>query len=490
MENVKLHSNRVWIAEDQSDPDALIAKIVICDFSVNKNGVQLNRETIDEWMSSLVNAPLVGRIKAKSNGEIDFTSHNVTVVTRVDEDGSEYSDIEFNTDAFGTFTAVEIEEIDGVECIVATARVWKRFYDASNLILKRINEGTLSTSWEISVEKSNKKIISGSVVKVIDKGRFIGHTLLSSQTEPAYNISRVLEVAATNDDEELCSAIIRDVMSMENNSDGNEVQNMEEVITNEVNIADVPTDEVAEIVETEVVSEVEPSVELEAEHEEVVETVATEPEKAELTMRDLRYRMGEALHVTTGKWLDVIFIFPESKKVWAHDCEEKETDIYEFTYAVDGDEIILTDMTQVTLVVSPRQINSVFDEKNSALVEANNRINELTAEIATLTPYKEQAEKAEKEAAEAKRLSDIAELRVYAEDSKVFSKEELESEEIASLIESLKASEIKAMIADRIVAKAAKAKPEIATKQVKPRLDITCTTDSDPAAILRNFVHR
>lgn len=165
MDNVKLFSNKVWLAEEQGDPDALIAKIVICDFGVNKNGVMLNRDTIEEWMSSLVNAPLVGKIKAKSNGEIDFTSHNATVVTRVDENGNEYADIEFNTDAFGTFVDASIETIEGAECIVATARVWKRFYDASNLIVKRIKEGTLSTSWEIAVEKSTSRIMNGSPCK-------------------------------------------------------------------------------------------------------------------------------------------------------------------------------------------------------------------------------------------------------------------------------------------------------------------------------------
>lgn len=486
MDNIKFYSNQVWLAEDQSDPDALSAKIVICDFSVNKNGVQLNRDTINEWVSSLVTAPLVGKIKAKANGEIDFTSHNATVVTRVDENGEKYSDVEFNTDAFGTFVSAEIEMVDGAECIVATAKVWKRFYDASNLILKRIKEGTLSTSWEISVEDAEKKIVSGSIVKVINKGRFIGHALLSSNTPPAYDISRVLEVASANEDEELCSAIIRDVMSMANDPIGNEVHEMDEIINETVETVE---EVIAEIVEeTPVVEEVAEV----AEVEETVEVVIPEPEveKSELTMRDLRRKIEDALYMTVRKYLDVGFIFPESHTGWAHDWEDKETDMHEFSYAVNDDEVTVFDIQRVTLLVSPRNINSSFDEKNAALVDANAKINELSAQIESLSVYKEAAEKAEREAAEAKRISDVAELRAYTESASIFTKEELASTEIEEMISSLKTTEIKALIADRIVAKSRKTKPEVATvKQPKERVDINTVPDTNLATAFREYIH-
>lgn len=489
MDNVKLYSNKVWIAEDQSDPDALIAKIVICDFSVNKNGVMLNRQTIDEWMSSLVNAPLVGKIKAKSNGEIDFTSHNATIVMRIDEEtGEEYADIEFNTDAFGTFIAVEIEEIDGVECIVATAKVWKRFYDASKLIVKRIKEGTLSTSWEISVEKSNKKIMQGSLVKVIDKGRFIGHALLSEATAPAYDISRVLEVATTNEDEELCSAIIRDVMSM-NDTGGNEVQKMDEenkIVTSEEGEENSTDIENQEIDET---SDVKLDDDINTDDVDASEK-SNEIEKSELTLWDLRLKIEESVWRALDAYPDMVWIFPEAHLVWAHVWDSKETDLFEFTYAVENDEVTLSEPAAVSLVVAPRNINSTFDEKNSALIDANKKIDELSSEIAALAPYKDAAEKAEREAAEAKRQSEISELRIYVEDSRVFTKEELVSEEISTMIESLKTSELKSIIADRIVEKAKKGKPETATaKQAKEKVDISSVSTMNPAEIFKNFVH-
>lgn len=481
MDNIKFYSNQVWLAEEQGDPDALSAKIVICDFSVNKNGVQLNRDTINEWVSSLVNAPLVGKIKAKGNGEIDFTSHNATVVTRVDENGEQYSDIEFNTDAFGTFTSAEIELVDGVECIVATAKVWKRFYDASNLIVKRIKEGTLSTSWEISVEDAEKKIISGSIVKVINRGRFIGHALLSSATAPAYDISRVLEVASANEDEELCSAILRDVMSMANDSTGNEVQSMEENINETVKTVVEEAPAVEETAETN-------------ETTEVVESETEQTEKAELTMWDLRKKVEDAIcRKLYVRWLDMIWLFPVSAKAWAHKYDDDEMSLNEFTYTVANDEVEVSEPSLVTLTVAPREINSAFDEKNSALVEANKQINELSAQVEALAPYKAAAEKAELEAAEAKRNAEIAELREYAESAGVLSKEELESEEVAALINDLKALEIKALIADRIVEKSKNAKP-IETSQkrtAKVRTEINYSEDTtNPVDALRNFIRR
>lgn len=485
IKNVKLFSNRVWIAEEQADADALICKIVICDFSVNKNGVLLNRDTISEWMESLLNAPLVGKIKAKSNGEIDFTSHNATLVTRVDEDGNEYTDIELNTDAFGTFTAVEIATIDGVECIVATARVWKRFYDASNLIVKRIKEGTLSTSWEISVDSSEKRIINGSLVKVINFGRFIGHALLSSQTAPAYDISRVLEVAAQTDDEELYSALVRDVLKLD--AKENEVEKLDKE-----QILDIATDEVAiDIADVAPVDVNDPAPQPESVVSDVEETAGGEPERAEMTMRDLRWKIEEAIYKFADKYLDVVFIFPESHTGWAHDWAENETDMHEFSYSVENDEVSILSVNAVTLLVAPRNINSALNEKNTVLIEAQKQIDALTAQVEVLEPFKAAAEQAAIAEAEAKRQADIADLRAYAEESKMLTKDELASGEIAEMIDLLKVSEIKAIISDRIVAKNKKVtETASAPKQPKPRIDISSSeTVTDRASIFKKFIH-
>ena len=77
-------------------------------------------------------------------------------VKKVDEHGNEYYEVEFDTDAFGTFFDVGIETINDIEYIVASCEIWKRFSKACEIIIKRIKEGTLHTSWEISIEESSQ----------------------------------------------------------------------------------------------------------------------------------------------------------------------------------------------------------------------------------------------------------------------------------------------------------------------------------------------
>jgi len=482
---MKLFSSKIWISEE-SDPDVLHLKVLICDFSVNKNHTQINRDTINEWMNTLENAPLVGKIKAKANGEIDFTSHNAVVVTRVDENGESYSDIEFNTDAFGAFTSVSLEEVDGIESIVANAVVWKRFFDASQLIQKRVKAGTLSTSWEIAVEDSEKKIISGELVKVINKGRFLGHALLSAATPPAYPRSKILEVASTDNDEELCAAILQDILALnENKPNGNEVQTMNK---NEVvidNAEETPADPPV----TEQSAENPPAEEQPAEP-----TVEENPTVAELTLWDLRKKVEIAIcNKLDVNWLDMIWLFPVSAKAWAHKYEDDEMNLNEFTYTVDGDEVVVSEPVLVTLTVSPREINSSISARDDTIVSLNSKIQTLESDVSALTPYKTAAEQAERERAEAAKQQQIAELRQYAEDANVFTKEELDSDEITTLISDMKSVELKAKIADRIVAKQAKPrKPETASAkpQPKPKADINISDTQTPGKVLMDWLNK
>ena len=72
LDTVILRGGKVWLSEQEADPDALYAKFLVCDFSVNGNGVRLDRDTIDAWVSTLKDQPLVGKIAAKSDGSMDL----------------------------------------------------------------------------------------------------------------------------------------------------------------------------------------------------------------------------------------------------------------------------------------------------------------------------------------------------------------------------------------------------------------------------------
>lgn len=86
------YSRNICCSEITEHPDHYLAKFVICDFSVNGNQVALNRDTIESWMSTLVGNPLVGKLVVAPKGELDFSGHNMKVVTRKDDDGIEWDD--------------------------------------------------------------------------------------------------------------------------------------------------------------------------------------------------------------------------------------------------------------------------------------------------------------------------------------------------------------------------------------------------------------
>ena len=211
-----LNSLGVELSESEEDRDYLNIKFVLCDFKPNGNNVMLNRATIDSWLQTLVNKPVVGKISGN-----DFTSH-------------QYKNGKFNTDAFGVFTKVYISTLDnGDECIIAEGMIWKRFEKACGIIQSRISRGlTVSSSWELINNGSHIEEIDGRKVKVIDSGLFTGHCLLGSKTPPAYDCSRVIDVAEQTLEEqfiEFSQALQEDI----NNIKGGEEMENENFISKE-----------------------------------------------------------------------------------------------------------------------------------------------------------------------------------------------------------------------------------------------------------------
>ena len=500
MERIKLYSDKVWISEQEKDPEILTLRILISTFEPNLNGVLLNRATIDTWLDSIITKPLVAKIayktdKSGKNQVADFTGHNVSFETYIDEAGVEQERVLFDTQAFGTIVSAAIENIDGKEGIVIVAHVWRRYYTATEIIERRIKEGNLHTSWEISVIDYEKKIIGGQLVKVINRGIFSADTMLGNAYPPAFPTARILDVASDQNDTELCDALIHDTMSLNENSKGNEVEKMnEETIVNEIDTGGVENAEEEKAAAPERAEETRSEETGAAEGQEKEVEPIEEPARAELTMRDLRWKIEESLYKFADKYLDVVFIFPESHVGWAHDWDENETDMHEFTYSVENDEVVISNVVPVTLVVSPRQINASLDEKNSALIESQKQINILENQIAELAPLKEAAEQAALEKAEQERQEAIAELRAFAEDSGVLTSEELAEGEIAEMIQTLKAVELKVLIAERIVQKTKKkSAPETAAakKIVKPRLALDeAEVAEKPGKVLMSWLNK
>ena len=485
------YSKNVCCSEITEHPDHYLAKFVICDFSVNGNQVALNRDTIESWMSTLVGNPLVGKLVVAPKGELDFSGHNMKVVTRKDDDGNEYKTAEFDTDAFGSFQSVGIEKIDDTDFIVASCKIWKRYPKACATILRRIESGTLNTSWEIDVLKAHMGIVGGRMAKIIDDGVFTAHCLLGANVEPAYKCSKLLEVAETDFGLELANAYIEDTKEISNTeSNEKEAKNLELNKDKETQAAQVenPTEtEQAEKTVTE--STTDPTTP--AEHdvqtsEEGGETHhPTEPETStesagepepesttetsSLTGHDLYEKLNDAV-VKFNSDMYLAEVFPEDHTIW---CKKfgrcmNDLDYIMFSYTVEGNEVSLGEPQRITLTVSISDVNTKIAELNNTIASLNTELQSAKEEVASLAPYKDKAEKAEAEKAAAELAQKKEYLRQYAISSKMITEAEVsEGGKYASLIENLDETGIKSVIAERCVEAAKKAtEKKIETSEV------------------------
>ena len=494
MDNIVFYSDQVYLSEN-SNPDSYIAKFIICDFGRNKNGVALDRNTIENWMSTLKNKPLVGKIKMRYDGEYDFTGHNVREVEKVDENGNKYREVEFDTEAFGTFFDVAIETINDKEYIVASCEIWKRFTKACEIIVNRIQEGSLSTSWEISVEKSTQGIIDGLMTKIIQAGRFIGHCLLGKNVSPAYDSSGLLEIASTNYDMEFAEALSQDILSqgLDIKNEAKEENNLQSNI--ETQVAEENVEET--VVETPVAETTESSTETE------VTENKDETEVSQLTEYDLRKKICEACRAKLDKWCWISFHFPVEKEVWLEvDGRESELDFVRMTYTVENDTITVSDPEEVKLTVSIADVNTKIAEleaevstKDEAIIKSGEEIARLKTEISELSPFKEKFEKAEQERIENELKEKKDNLVSSITKSGLITKDEIEaSEELKGYVDNLDEKSLKAILADRYIAslndnttEISETQNEVETETASTNLDGLEDEQLDVKSIMKNY---
>lgn len=464
MEKLYFQPSKIWIAEAENGN--MQAKFALCDFSVNLNGTKLDRDTIENWMGTIVNQPLVGKIvRNGNNGSEDFAGHEMQKTYVKDDLGNLVQTYTFQTAAYGTFTDVAIESIDGKEYIVATAEIWDRYPKTVRLIKDRIASGTLHTSWEISVKDS---VVSDDGIKTIKDGYFKGLAMLGASVQPAYpDASYLMEVAEANEDE-LVSAMEEDWrIEME--------KNKELELATEEPVAD--DESVASATEPEAEgAAAEPVADPETEHasaEPEAEADTAEPENAEqgepenaetdvasLTVEDLYRKLDRAIHDQTGFWGYISYLFPEEHTVWYKpDRAESQLDYTLYVYEVVGDEVIIDEGTPVKLAVSIASVNETLAEKDAALAAALAEATSLREQVAELEKVKAAYDKLMAEKDAAAKEAQKAELRTYAMKSGLFTEGELAKGNAKKLIDNLDKAGINQMIADRYMAKL-KSEPE------------------------------
>lgn len=518
MEIVRISGKSIALAESKTDPDIYVATFVICDFDANKNDVELNRDTIDDWKDTLVGKPVVGKIKMRVDGEYDFSGHNAKVIHCTDDNGKKYDSIEFDTDAFGTFTSCDVADVDGKDMIVATANIWKRFTRACSIIQDRIAEGGISTSWEVAIEKKKNVLEGGSIVKRIDKGRFLGHCLLGKDVEPAYDSSALLEVASANADQELVSALSQDILetSSDINTENDYVRKEDGMKKNKNGEAEMDTAEVESATtenETEAAAAVEAGEgELPKDNEGDTADIEDTPENGETeqegtvtaendvdtaanTARDLEEKIQECYRKNFGQphgdYSYLAYMFPEQHKAWFKDSYGPQLSFTEYTYTVDAeDNVMLRDPMDIKLGATVSDVQ----EMSSKIVSLTEALSQANADIKNLEPYRESFEKSEAERKENEHKAAVEAMKVYAQNSHCFSESEINEGEIAEMIGALDKTGLSLVIADRVIAKNEKVEVDSAEAHTKVNKIVTSNLADDDGAdidykkVMRDFL--
>lgn len=479
----------VEIAEHK---DYLELENLVCYYDYpNANGSQIDYGTTDEEKAATLERaktlclmPVYAKCAVNRHGDPTFKGHEISFDSK--------GEAVFGTMPIGVHYSVKIKKHDIVAadgtahrlpCLFAKQKIWKRNKNAVAATRRLFAEGKLYNSWEMDVKQYTFK----GGVKHLEDYSFLGNALLGYEyASPAYGTgggAQVISVSAKDGNSfklseaelMIAEALYMDSLENQTGDDECEVSEMlerkedfevvvDEIATDEVEISEEnPVDESSpEIEETDVeVSENaqeedsgepenndEPEI---SETEEVSEETAQEVEEVEssaLTDFDLRRQVEKALHEATGEYMYCHHIFPVENYAWVRTNEDYkggELNMTEVSYSVSGDTVEIISMTPIVLVGSPRVMASMVSERDEKISALEKEISELRA-VKTLYDAHVQEEANKKHEAE------VAELRQYAEASGYFTAEELETEEIKTLIENLNVSEIKMMIADRAVA--------------------------------------
>lgn len=320
--------------------------------------------------------------------------------------------------------------------------------------------GKLYSSWEIS---TYQYIFDRGIRKITDY-EFLANCLLGYEyAYPSYGTSaNAISMAQLNDNQLMMAEALSQDLLDENNTNNNvEEENLlakkndtSPAVDNIIASAssDAHTDDITNTTST---------------AEDNSEKTPT-TDSAQLTVWDLKTKVGEACRQKLGKWCWASFMFPNEKEVWCeYDGAESELDYVRFTYEVgEDDTITVSEPEYVKLTVSIAEVNTKISElekeiqtvraeldiKNDAIIKASETIQGLNTQISELTPYKEQVEVAERMKIENQITAEKEALKAKLLKGNLFTEEDIAEKKIQDLIEARDVSAINSLIADKFVA--------------------------------------
>lgn len=490
-----MDSNIMYVASqviELSEADSyidLIDRVCFYDHP-NLNSVQLDYdESSYEKAQTLVNQPVLAYYKTDEFGNPTLGGHEMRV-----KNGK----VSFATQAIGTHLDARIEDaevelIDGTvanaKCLFSTIRLWKRFENCVSAARSLFEKGKLYNSWEIM---PSEVFYDDDNVRHLKSYAFVGNCLLGT-AYPAYGkASHVYQLAEEDDDPQLliAEALSADLLGGdsasninlnqldENKSDrkemtpkmeanenivveNSEVETKEEAVetveetveeTAEVSTEEVENNEEAEVSEENPVSDDAQADNTEVEASEDVDAENTEAEEGEevsakQTNEDIQRKIWDAvdkLRDERGDWYYLAMHFPEDHIILVQTPRMPKLQFVQYSYEITDDEAILSNKQEVEMTISPLNINSEIENKNNALAEAN-------AKIVELSKYKDELDGIKSAQASAEHAKAVEKLREYVVQSRLFSEEEINSEDMKKAINELDETWIKAEIADRFV---------------------------------------
>lgn len=503
-EKTFLTSSTIELSEDEENSQFLTLVNRICYYDEpNLNSVLLPSDTAEECAQSLIDMPVYAKCRTNADGEPTFGSHEVAL----DADGELF----FDTTPIGVHTAVEIKDdtvdvngkLETLPCLFATQKIWKRNKNAVAAIKRLFAEGKLHNSWEIA----SYEYSFADGVKTITGYEFEGNTFLGYEfADPAYGKDAKVVSLSQTDELMVAEALSRDLIDQKSSKEDETLKKNKTSAQVELQVdPQVAEPQVTEpVVEPAQAASVEQTVEPAQAEPQNIEPAEPQPEEPEtasepqpeepqgepvvasLTDWDIQRKIDQGARDLIDGWYWVAYLFPEEHKALLRVEGNDELSYVQVSYVVnDDDTVTVSDPVDVKLSVSVSEINSKVAELTDTIASLNQKVNDLTAEVETLTPYREAAQKAEHDAAEAK-------LRAYAENSKQFTEEELQSEEMTKIFSELDESALKMMIADRVVsAQAQQIQATVSAPQVQLSNTSNLTVNepsADGVSLMRAFL--
>lgn len=411
--------------------------ICVCD-ELDLNGRIIPKESADLYHSSIVGFPIVAKLVCNAAGNpVDFAGHEMYLITN--ENGEE--EVKFGTHPIGSVVKswTEDREVAGYtgqkHCIMIQAKLWSTRYPEYFKVLDKLwAANNVKSSWELVVSEA-VQTTKGKILKAFS---FIGNALLGSSVIGAVPGAGVYEYAQKTDDSndpefELAMALSQDVAVSNNQRKEGD--------------ADMEKDKNTPVENAEEKEQVVPAANTDA------SAVEVNAETASLTDYDLRKKIRKAYQEQTHCYGYVSFFFPAENKAWMEkDCRDSELDYDVVEYTVENDEVTITSITPCKLTVSVADVNETIAARDDAIAKANAKINDLTAEVAELKPYKEAADKAEQERIEKETAEKRAVFKAEMLKTKLFTEEEIEtSEELKSMVNNMDETAFKAEVAERFI---------------------------------------